>query len=93
MQRVILAAGILGPASVVSYAIQRLIDAQGEPVGVLLTTHIPYFWRISMAGLHGLTVAALIATLARQPERWLSRLPVAVLLSTLLSAVAMCLRP
>jgi hypothetical protein len=93
MQRLILAVSLLGPAAAASYTIQRLLDAQSEPAGLLLTTHIPYYWRAGMAGLHGLTVAILIASLARQPTRWLNHLPIAVLVIVGLSVLAMSVCP
>lgn len=93
MQRLILAAGLIGPAAAASYAIQRLLDAQSEPVGILLTTHIPYYWRAGMAGLHGLTIAAVFACLAQQPARWLRHLPITTVVIVGLSALAMSVRP
>ena len=94
MQRLILGIAIAAPAATVSYTLQRLVDAAGEPAStVLLQTHIPYFWRAAMAGLHGLTAGLLVALLVAAPDAWLARLPGPILLSVLLSAAAMCVVP
>ncbi|MDG1481436.1 MAG: hypothetical protein P8R54_17710 [Myxococcota bacterium] len=93
MQRLILAVSLFGPAAAASYAIQRLLDAQGEPTGILLTTHIPYYWRAGMAGLHGLAIAILLASLVRQPAYWLRYLPITTVVIVGLSALAMSVRP
>jgi hypothetical protein len=93
MQRLMLAAGVLGPAATLSYALQRLLDAGGPGGAVLLSAHIPYFWRIAMAGLHGLSAAVLLSLLVVRPERWLKHLPGVTVLIVALSALAMCLCP
>jgi len=64
---------------ILSYTIQRLIDAQNEPpMGtVLLQTTIPYYWRIAMACLHatasGLLCHALLPqlTMSIQTLKWI----------------------
>ena len=47
---------VFGLGVVVSYAVQRLVDAPGEPpLGtVLRQPTIPYFWRVGTALVHGL---------------------------------------
>ena len=52
-------------AAVLSYTLQRLVDAQNEPpMGtVLLQATIPYYWRVGMSVLHACAVGLLVYTL------------------------------
>ena len=50
------AAALGAQAAVISYAGQRLFDAATAPTGVLAQAHIPYFYRLAWALLHGLLV-------------------------------------
>ncbi len=67
------AIALLGSGATASYVVQRLIDAGSEPpIGtVLAQAHIPYYWRMAVALLHGLVLAALSLGL---PEAWRGRL-------------------
>jgi hypothetical protein len=56
------AAAAFGLAAVISYALQRLAAAAFDPVeasSVLLQAHLPYFWRVGLALLHGAGFASL----------------------------------
>lgn len=65
-----IAVGVL--ISVLSYTLQRLIDAQNEPPmgSVLLQAEIPYYWRTTMAFAHGLA-GGLLAYYLSSPN-WLT---------------------
>ena len=67
------ALALLGCGATASYVLQRLIDAGSEPpIGtVLAQEHIPYYWRMAVAVLHGLVLAALSVGL---PQRLRLRL-------------------
>ncbi|MFT5582944.1 MAG: hypothetical protein ACI9VR_000521 [Cognaticolwellia sp.] len=64
---------LLGSGATASYVLQRLIDAGSEPpIGtVLAQEHIPYYWRMAVALLHGLVLAALSIGL---PQIWRVRM-------------------
>lgn len=80
-----------------SYAAQRLLDARSEPPPgtVLLQATIPYYWRVSLALLHGLGAAALagFGLSDAAAERWLARAPWLVPLVVLPAVAAMVLVP
>ncbi len=67
-----LALALLGGGGALSYVVQRLIDAGSEPpIGsVMAQAHIPYYWRMAVALLHGLMLAGLSLGL---PPRWRER--------------------
>ena len=69
----VLALALLGTGATGSYVLQRLIDAGSEPpMGtVLAQAHTPYYWRMAVALLHGLVLAALSFGL---PQAWRARL-------------------
>lgn len=92
------AAALFGGVAVPSYAIQRLLDAIYEaPVGtVLQQASIPYYWRVGLSVLHGLSAALMGGLLLRDEaaaERFLARLPWFLWPTVLLSVLAMALRP
>lgn len=68
-----LALALLGGGGALSYVLQRLIDAGSEPpIGtVLAQAHIPYYWRMAVALLHGLMLAGLSLGL---PQPWRTRI-------------------
>ena len=80
------AALVFGLGVVASYALQRLIDAGGEPpLGtVLRQPTIPYFWRVGTAVVHGLGAGAFVwaaldeaqASRLVEATRWLAPLVV-----------------
>ena len=76
---------------VASYALQRLLDAQSEPpIGtVLMQATIPYYWRASMAVVHGLMALFIAEALqvTLEPPAWMCTVVV------LLSAAAMVMVP
>jgi hypothetical protein len=56
-------AALLGAlVAVLSYTVQRVVDAVGEPpaAAILQSATIAYFWRVPLAVLHG-AAAALLA--------------------------------
>ena len=78
-----------------SYAVQRIIDAQGEPPmeTVLLQAHIPYYWRAAMAVLHALAAATLAHMLfprASLSVRWTQAITIGVFV---FCSIAMVLVP
>lgn len=90
-----LAAATFGLAFVGSYAAMRIAGwAAGEPdaAQVIATTHVPYGWRLAVAGLHGAVVALAVA-LGADPDRWLPRVPWLVLAVVGPSALAMVAFP
>ncbi|HHO50633.1 MAG TPA: hypothetical protein ENK18_07100 [Deltaproteobacteria bacterium] len=53
-----LATSVAAVAAAVSYILQRLASAWvGEPAwtDVIASAHVPYLWRLALAGLHGAT--------------------------------------
>ena len=80
-----------------SYALQRLYDARTEaPMSaVLLSAHAPYYWRMALATLHGVSAGVLLGWGLRdeEAERWLGRLSLPLTLVVLAAAAAMVLRP
>lgn len=91
-----LALALLGGGGTLSYVVQRLIDAGSEPpIGsVMAQAHIPYYWRMAVALLHGLMLAGLSFGL---PPRWRERVlraaPVWVGLLSLAALIAMLAVP
>lgn len=86
-----------GLAGAVSYPLQRLYAwVSGEvPYAVIIAQeHVPYFWRVAVAGFHAVLVAVLIAmaTTDEQAGASLEWIPAAVG-GVLLLAVAMVLVP
>jgi hypothetical protein len=95
--RLALGALVAGPSSCLAYAVLRLL-ALGEgvsPTDVLAVAHIPYFWRLALSVLQGLTVGLTVALLAPDEaiSTWLRRLPIPAALTSLVSAVAMVIWP
>lgn len=90
-------AAAFGLAVVASYAVQRLVDASTEPpLGtVLLQAHIPYYWRVGAAALHGAIVAAAVAVGLDEPRaaRVLGALPWVTVAVVVPAAVAMAVVP
>lgn len=90
------AVALAGSGAMASYVLQRLIDAGSEPpIGaVLAQAHVPYYWRMAVALLHGLTLAALSLGL---PQAWRARLlhwaPLWVAALALVCVVAMLAVP
>lgn len=90
---------LVGAATLgVSYVVQRLASAwfgEVNPKLILATEHIPFFWRLTLAGVHALTAGAVVATLVDEAraERWLDRTAAMTVLLTLVGAVAMGLVP
>ena len=96
--RLAAAAALFGLVAPASYAIQRLVDARGEAaVGMVLQqVHIPYYWRVGLAVLHGLSAALIGGLLLRDDadaERLLARLPWLLWPTVLAAAAAMGLQP
>lgn len=96
--RLAAAAAAFGLVAAPSYAIQRLIDGLNEPpIGTILAqAHIPYYWRVGIAVLHGISAALIVSFLLHrdgQAERFLNRLPPWLLGVVVISAIAMGLRP
>lgn len=60
-----------GLAGASSYPLQRLYAwwAGEVPFGVILAQeHVPYFWRVGLAGFHAVLVAVLVAMLATDEQ-------------------------
>lgn len=79
-----LAAAAFGLVASASYVLQRLASWwAGEVPGdlVLGQAHIPYYWRVALALLHGVLVAAILrsAVPVEAARRWLPRVRMAVL--------------
>jgi hypothetical protein len=94
--RTALAGAVFGLVFTASYALQRLWAAWlGEPAtsAVLAFAHVPYFGRIALAVLHAIVVATVVGMAVRDPERWLGRVPVLVLVVVGAAASAMVLVP
>jgi hypothetical protein len=90
-----LAAATFGLAFVASYAAMRVAgwsSGEPDPAQVIASTHVPYGWRLAVAGLHGAVVALAVA-LGADPERWLPRVPWLVLAVVGPSALAMVAFP
>ena len=73
MSRVSLSVCAVVIVGVVSYTLQRLVDAQNEPPmgAVLLDANIPYYWRVMMASLHAFSAGLLVYALKPQAEFFL----------------------
>ena len=89
--------GLAGVAVVLSYTVQRLVDAAGEPPlsSVLLSGTIAYYWRVGIALLHGVVVAS-VAAVGLSEDRAITALrmlPVPVLGLGLLCVVAVLVVP
>jgi hypothetical protein len=88
-------AGIAAAATwSVSYVVQRLASAwfgEVNPKLILATEHIPFFWRLTLGGVHALTAGVLVAALVEDEvaARWLDRAAAAMVVLTVLGAVAM----
>lgn len=80
-----------------SYAGQRLYAALNEapPLSVLLQAHTPYYWRMALAVLHGGSAGLLVAWGVREEaaRRGSELAPVLVVISAVLSAIVLGLRP
>jgi len=77
---------------VLSYALQRLWSAWGEPApGVIAQEHIPLYWRFGLASLNGLVLAVMVALGVSEPAalRWLDRAPWLTLAVVLPAVLAM----
>ena len=85
---------VFGLGVVVSYTLQRLLDASSEPaIGtVLRQAVVPYFWRVGAAVVHGMGLGAFVwaaldeARAARLVDatRWLAPLLVLPALAAML---------
>lgn len=82
---------------VVSYTLQRLLDARTEPpIGtVVQTATIPYYWRVGTAVLHGLGLGTLAGLGLREAQaaHLLALAPWLVPLLVLPAALALTLVP
>lgn len=80
-----------------SYALQRLLDARGEPPmsALLYQAHTPYYWRMALAAMHGVAAGLLLAFGLgdAEAERWLGRAPTLLALLVLSAAAAMVIVP
>lgn len=93
-----LALGCFGLGAPASYALQRLWAAAGgeaPPGTVLGQAHVPYFWRVALAALHGLVLALVVFGVARgrAAERGLALLPWLLAAVVPAAAAAMVLVP
>ncbi|MCK6526679.1 hypothetical protein L6R50_03715 [Myxococcota bacterium] len=97
-QRFGLALACFGLGAPTSYALQRLwAAASGEapPGAVLGQAHVPYFWRVALAALHGLVLVLVVFGMARgrTAERGLALLPWLLAAAVPAAAAAMVLVP
>jgi len=96
-QREALGLCVFGLASAVAYVLQRLAShwlGEPGPELVLLSAHVPFFWRVALSLFQGLALGVIVAVLVPEShvERWLvaaSRLalPITVALAAAAFAV------
>ncbi len=92
-----IAAVAAAPIACLSYAVVRLLGLTDEspPTEMLATAHIPFFWRAGLAAIHGVGggISLALLTPPRHAAWVLERMPPWVVMTVILSAVAMVWRP
>jgi hypothetical protein len=92
--RVVLACVVACATGSASYVLQRLGSAYSgeiDPKLILATEHIPFFWRLALAGVHALTAGVLAWSLFddARARRGLDAMAGVAIAVTALGAVAM----
>ncbi len=74
-----LAALAFGLGASTSYVVQRIgsyLGGEAAPTSVLMSAHVPFFWRVGLSVFHGVLLAIVLG-LALSPDvarRWAGRL-------------------
>ena len=74
--RLSIGAAAFGVVVCLSYIALRLLSIGEE--GSLVSVHIPFFWRVALAVLHGVVAALVASSAVRDESWWLERVPVMV---------------
>ncbi len=88
--RIALGAAVFPLVAIASCVLQQLLGALQQPAvgAVLAQASTPYFWRIALAAMHGLSAALIAAFASTAPRRWLARLPLLTAATVSLSVAA-----